>query len=56
MYNEGKGERNVKIVIRKVATGHNPPAFRCGKWQDTRKRRERTRSAQRQKWQKFQEI
>jgi hypothetical protein len=52
----GKGERNVKIKIKKVATGHNPPAFRCGKWQDSRTKRERTRAAQRLKWSKEREV
>jgi len=46
----------MKIKIKKVATGHNPPAFRCGKWQDKRTRRERTRAAQRLKWSKEREV
>lgn len=35
----------MKIKV-KTSIGHCPPAFRCGKWQDNRKKRQNTRKAQ----------
>lgn len=39
--------KSEKMVIKvKTSVGHCPPAFRCGKWQDSRQKRIRTRKAQ----------
>lgn len=39
--------KSQKMIIKvKTSIGHYPPAFRCGKWQDKRQKRQRTRQAQ----------